>query len=138
MNKKEKLQTKIAKLQAELHEIEVSEWWSARPHIAEFECGYDNEYDDNGSYSKYFHVYGIILNHEWIKYNGIKWQNFCDHLGIPLYPADPDEIAEYWEYLRDINNLDDYDVDYPNFVEHAKELIRNPKLSCMVGDVCEF
>jgi hypothetical protein len=136
MNKKEKLQAKIAKYQAELHTIQAKEWWEARPHIAEFECGYDNEYDDNGSYSKYFHAYGILLNHEWIKYNNIKWQTFCDHLGIPLYPVDSDEIAEYWEeYLRDINNPDDYDVDYPDFVQHAEETMVNPNFSSTVSGV---
>ncbi len=109
MNKKEKLQAKIAKLQAELHEIEVSDWWSKRPHILEFECNYENEYDDNGSYKKYFRPYSIILNHEWIKYNGIRWQTFCDHLGIFLYPTNGDEIDNSWyEYLRDIDDPDSY------------------------------
>lgn len=129
MSRIEELQKQIAALESELHDLQVVEWWEQRPHILEFECGYDNEYDDNGSYSKYFRAYGIILNHEWIKYNGIKWQTFCDHLGIPLYPTDPEEVADYWEeYLRDINNRDDYDVDldYPDFIQHAEETMRNP------------
>lgn len=127
MNKKEKLQEKIAKLQAELHEIEVAEWWSARPHIAEFECGYHSDFNDEGGYDSYFCAYGVILNHEWIKYNGIKWQTFCDHLDIPLYPTDPDEMVELWNYyLCNINNPDDYKIDYPDFVQHAEETMRNP------------
>ena len=127
MNKKEKLQAKIAKLEAELHNIEVSEWWAARPHILEFECGYSHQYSDDGYFNDYFQAYGVILNYKWIEDNSIKWQTFCDHLGIPLYPADADEIADCWEdYLRDINNLDDYDVDYPDFIQHAEQTMRNP------------
>lgn len=127
MNKKEKLQEKISKLQKQLNEIEVKEWWAARPHILEFECGYSHEYSDDGDFNDYFYARDIILNDEWIKYNSVEWQTFCDHLGIPLYSTDPDAIAEYWEeYLRDINNPDGYDVDYPDFVEHAEETMRNP------------
>jgi hypothetical protein len=127
MSKKEKLQAKIAKLQAELHAIEVKEWWSARPHIAEFECGYNAEYNDEGGTTDYFQAYGVILNHEWIKYNGVEWQTFCDTQDIPLYPADEDDMAELWEYyLRDINSPDDYDVDYPDFVKHGEQTMRNP------------
>lgn len=127
MSKKEKLQTKIAKLQAELHNIEVSEWWEARPHILEFECGCNHEYNDEGGFSDYFQAYGVILNYKWIEDNGIKWQTFCDHLDIPLYPADADEIADCsGEYLRDINNPDNYDVDYPNFLQYVDETFRNP------------
>lgn len=123
MNKKEKLQAKIAKLQAELHIVEVNEWWLARPHIVEFECDYNHEYDDNGGFNDYFYARDIILNYEWIKYNGIKWQTFCDHLGIVLYP----EADDCWEeYLRDINNPDNYDIDYPDFINHIGQTIRNP------------
>lgn len=126
MNKKEKLQAKIAKYEAELHAIEVKEWWSARPHIAEFECGYNSEFNDEAGYDDYFRAYGVILNHEWIKYNDVEWQNFCDHLDIPLYPDEEVIADEHEYYLRDIHNPDDYDIDYPNFVQHAEETMRNP------------
>lgn len=127
MSKKEKLRAKIAKLQAELHAIEVKEWWEARPHIAEFECECQAEYNDEGSTTDYFKPYGVLLNHEWIKYNGDKWQTFCDAQDIPLEPTDSDEMSELTDYyMRDINDPDEYEYDYPNFVVNAGLTLRNP------------
>ena len=135
MNKKEKLQAKITKYQAELHDIEVKEWWKARPHIAEFECSYAAEYNDEGSTSNYFRADTIILNHEWIRYNNIQWQTFCDHLEIPLYP-DEDELSNDSEYyLRDIKDPDNYEVDYPEFVAQAEQTINNPNFIPIIGGV---
>jgi hypothetical protein len=126
MNKKEKLQGKIAKLQTELHEIEVKEWWAARPHILEFECEYDYQYSDDGDFDDYFNPSSIVLNYEWIKYNGIEWQTFCDHNSIDLYP-DAEDLSDNCEsYLYSITNPNDYEYEYPEFVKYSGLTIRNP------------
>lgn len=127
MSEKQKLQEKIAKLQAELHILQVKQWWEARPHIAEFMCSYNDEPNDDGFCTKYFYAYNIVLSHEWIKCNGVRWQTFCDHLGIPLYPADNDVVTDSWhEYMRSIDTPDNYKIDYPAFIEHYEKTIRNP------------
>lgn len=126
MNKKEKLQEKISRLQKQLHDIEVADWWSKRPHVLEFECGYNSESSDEGTFNNYFCVYGTVLNYEWIKYNGIEWQTFCDHLNIPLYPDEDVLSKEAQHYLQNIKDLEDYEIDYPNFVDYDEKTMRNP------------
>ena len=126
MSKKEKLQEKIAKLQAELHEIEVKEWWAARPHILEFKCVVSSNYNDEGGHYNNFYPSHIKLNEDWLYANLAKWESFCNSYNINMYPDDDGSVDDDYDYyMRDIN-ASHWCYEYPNFTDYDNETMRNP------------
>ena len=129
MSRIEELQEQIAELESELHDLQVAEWWAERPHILQFRCTFNSEYNDDGGYTDYFRPHNIELNYEWIAQNQEVWIAFCNHNERYPRPVEPDEdaLSDDWDYyFRPVLNPEDWEYDYPNFQEFDEETMRNP------------
>lgn len=129
MSRIKELQEQIAVLESELYDLQVAEWWLARPHILQFRCTLTSDNNDDGGYTDYFKPRNIQLNHQWIFQNQDLWYNFCNK--NPKYPRptvpNDKELVENWDYyFRPITNPNDWVSEYPDFQEFDEETMRNP------------
>ena len=129
MSKKEKLRADIAKLESELHNLEVIDWWAERPHIFEFKIAFDYESNDDGTSSAYFRPENIKLNEQWLEENEELWLDFCNYNKKYPRPTKPDKDAlnDDWDYyIRPIDDPQCWEYDYPDFQDYDEKTMRNP------------
>lgn len=133
IEEKQALETKINDLKTEIRILEekllVNErilWWAKRPHIAEFDNGYQMQSDDEGGGYAEWQPEGVVLSKKWLAQEGN--QELIDKQLKEIEEYDVSGLAENY-LICGLGEEDEFYFGcdpYPGFHDWSLTTVRNP------------